>query len=38
MTYYTWYCSALLLGCTLHGHVVNGQTILTWHVLAVQRT
>ena len=26
---YTWYCSGLLLGCTLHGRVVNGYTTLT---------
>ena len=28
-TYYTWYCSGLLLGCTLHGRVFNGHAILT---------
>ena len=29
-TYYTWERSGLQLGCTLHGGVVNGHTVLTW--------
>ena len=33
MTYYTSYCSGLLLGCALHGRVVNGHIILTCNVV-----
>ena len=37
--YYTWYCSGLLLGCTLHRRVVIGHTaVLMIHVLVVQRS
>ena len=37
MAFYTWYCSGLLLGCTLNGRVVDGYEIYL-HVLVVQRS
>ena len=35
--YYTWHCSVLVLGCTLHDCVANGH-IQNLHLLVVQRS